>query len=191
MLTLATLRELLFDPSGQLFGVRRLRGRKPVGARRPRQSALPGLVQVLEDRTLLTQFVVTTLVDEAYDASGSDATDGNGLSLREAIGLANDNTTNDAVDGQGQADGDTIVFDPTLAGGQIDLLLSQLAILDDVTIDGSAGGAMRITIDAGGNSRIFEINAVGASLGSVDAVTLSNLVITDGGSVADGGGVRV
>ena len=112
-------------------------------------------LEVLEDRTLLTDFLVTTLADEAFDGTESNSNgDGAGLSLREAIGLAN---ANGGVAGQtGENDGDTISFAPGLAGGTINLSfpLGELDITDDVIIDGNVLGS-RITINAGDTSRIL------------------------------------
>ena len=81
-----------------------------------RTSVLPATTETLEDRTLLTQFVVTTLDDEddfgmgaATDVDGAGGE--NDLSLREAIRLANETVGGaggaGVGDDQGEADGDT------------------------------------------------------------------------------------
>ncbi|MBQ6158534.1 MAG: hypothetical protein IJJ20_05925, partial [Thermoguttaceae bacterium] len=130
----------------------------------------------LEERTLLAvtagieaafaapqptsaSLIVTTLDDV------TDSSDGV-VSLREAIA--------------GAAEGDTITFDESLAGGTIALAGSQLEISTGMTIDASDIGG--ITVDAGGESRVFYIS--GGT--SENPVTLIGLTITGGGNVADG-----
>ncbi len=84
--------------------------------------------------------MVTTAVDEldtTYNAAD--------LSLRTALALAN------ALPGAA-----TISFDPKLDGSTITLSLGELAITDSVTIQGP--GSTKLTINAGGNSRIFDVN---------------------------------
>ena len=120
-----------------------------------------------------TRLVVTTLSDES--ASGTDlvteAQDGDGLSLREALSIAN-STAADEV----------ITFAGELANGTLSLALGQLTITDSVTIDGDtdADGAADITIDAGGTSRVVEISA-GTGI-------LNGLVLTSGDSSGGYGG---
>ncbi|OZH53624.1 hypothetical protein AFK68_16375 [Hydrocoleum sp. CS-953] len=53
------------------------------------------------------------------------------------------------------AAGDTIQFDPSL-GGQTIALASELLINKNLTIDGDESNP--VTIDAGGNSRVFNID---------------------------------
>ena len=130
----------------------------------------------LEERTLLAvsagieaafaalqptsaSLVVTTLDDVTDGADGV-------VSLREAIA--------------GAAEGDTITFDESLAGGTIVLAGSQLEISAGITIDASDVGGM--TVDAGGESRVFYIS--GGT--SENPVTLIGLTITGGGNIADG-----
>jgi FG-GAP-like repeat len=99
--------------------------------------------------------------------------DGGAGSLRDALGLANP--------------GDTINFDPSLAGGTLALTSGELAISKNLTIDGdiAGNGTPGITIDAGNASRVFdELGAPGIS------ATLDGLVITNG-SAAVGGGIAV
>ena len=132
--------------------------------------------------------IVTTLDDEAAGSTdlATEATDGNGLSLREALAIA------DATAGH-----DTIVFDASLTGGSnpgvddgvMTLTAGQLAISSDVTIDGDTNGdnAADITIDANGGSRVLKVTG-GTS-------TLESLTITGGANdVSDpgaGGGIRI
>ncbi|MCA9110134.1 MAG: hypothetical protein KDA52_09320 [Planctomycetaceae bacterium] len=198
MLNLRALRELLFDPASLLFGVR-LPHRRRMGQRRLHgEIVAPSLVELLECRTLLTQFVVTTADDAgdntSLDSANSDiateTADGGGLSLREAILLANAN--GGTAGSQGEDDGDSIRFDSSLSNATISLTGGQLTITDDIDIAGTADGlpiVLNLTIDAQNTSRIFDIN-VGNSDGSVDAVDLSVLDLING--MADNGGaVRI
>ena len=102
--------------------------------------------------------MVTTADDEL------DPTyDPNDLSLREAIALANANPGPD-----------TISFDPSLDGSTITLGLGELAITDSVTIQGP--GAANLTIDADGQSRIFNVNDGNSSTNinvEIDGLTLT------------------
>ena len=99
-----------------------------------RQSGSRIDIGAIEDQPQL--LIVTTLNDES-NGTGE-------FSLREAIETANMNMG-----------ADVISFDPGLAGGTIDLTLGELDITDDVTIVGL--GANQLTIDGGGNSRVFDI----------------------------------
>ncbi|MEM6624825.1 MAG: hypothetical protein AAF674_21615, partial [Pseudomonadota bacterium] len=133
---------------------------------------------------------VTTANDEVFDNDGNDATDGDGLSLREALGLA--------------AAGDTIVFadgvDEVFENGAL-IRLTEGELDIDVSLVIEGGGKVTITGDAGNddtttdgltdlslssnaqlddNSRIFNITS---------ATTLTGLTLTGGSSVDDGGAV--
>ncbi|HEX5498218.1 MAG TPA: choice-of-anchor Q domain-containing protein, partial [Thermomicrobiales bacterium] len=102
-------------------------------------------------------FVVTTLADE-NDAGATVANPGEtGLSLREALVLANQDPTSP----------DTITFDPSLIGGNTPghdgvLTLSQgeLSVAGNVIIEGDVNGdhVADITIDGNNASRIFDID---------------------------------
>ncbi len=111
--------------------------------------------------------VVTTLVDKLdtnYDPAN--------LSLREAIALAN------AAPSWAE-----ITFAPNLDGGTIHLTLGELAITHDTTIQGLGSS---ITIDAGGNSRIFDVddsNPINDITVNIDGLTLT------GGSANEGGAI--
>jgi len=120
-------------------------------------SKLPA--EVLESRALLSTLTVTTLNDTV-------ANDGQ-VSLREALNTANSDTAPD-----------TIVFANSLAGGTISLSGGQLGITNDVTIQGDCN----ITIDAQGDSRIFNIT------GATTDVTLDGLKLLNGSVNAAGGG---
>jgi hypothetical protein len=147
--------------------------RTPRQPARRRRRTPAAAVQVLEDRTLLTNYLVTTDLDVV-------AADGF-VSLREAIQAANANSAvNEAP--AGEATGDAITFDASLAGKTIVLGGTELAITSGLTIDGEDRG---ITIDGDDLSRVFNIN-------TADDVTLANLTLTRGnGAGADGGAVFV
>jgi FG-GAP-like repeat len=137
-----------------------------------------------------TAFVVTTLADNPYDGKtlAQELAEGNGLSLRQAIGLANqDRTTNDVI-----------TFASDLIGGNTHgvndgvLLLTngELTLDSNVTINGdiNGDGTPDITIDGQGASRDFKI--IGGSTG-FNPVALNGLTITGGSAYVDGGGISL
>ncbi|HZR62795.1 MAG TPA: right-handed parallel beta-helix repeat-containing protein [Xanthobacteraceae bacterium] len=132
-------------------------------------------IGAFEAQATPTNLVVSTLDDESYDGGDitAETADGNGLSLREALTLAND-----------AGGSHTITFDPTLYGGTLTLSLGQLVIGSDVTIDGDidGNGTADITIDGNGASRVFAAQA--------GTLTLDGLVVFDG-SADLGGGLRI
>ena len=109
-------------------------------------------VQVGEPESL----VVTTL-DDGFADDGL-------LSLREAVLLASDRTT--------------ILFDESLSEGTVFLTEGEILLCRSIVIDASSAGA--ITIDAQGNSRLFEVTG--------DA-TLIGLTLSGGGEVPSGSAV--
>ncbi len=112
-----------------------------------------------------TTWLVTTLGDE-LDTQGEV---GAGLSLREAIALARG--------------GDDIRFDPSLAGGTIDLSLGALIITESVTISGDVNGDGRadITLDAGGRDRVLKVDLdMTRSRVALDGLNLVGGVANDG-----------
>ncbi len=112
----------------------------------------------------------STLVDE------SDGNFANGdLSLREAVELAN------LVSGP-----DVIDFDPQLAGQTITLSLGELVVTDSLTINGL--GADQLTIDAQGNSRLFNIDDGNSNFAV--AVEIRGMKLTGGNTAGVGGAVR-
>jgi hypothetical protein len=124
-------------------------------------------------------YTVTTLVDENDGGAG-----GTGLSLREALALANATP----------ADADTITFAAGLAGGTLFLTTGQqLAITTDgITIDGDivgdSGADITISADSadGANdalSRVLLIDGAGTI-----AATLNGLAIRDGSELGFGPG---
>lgn len=99
--------------------------------------------------------------------------------LRDAIVAAN---TNAAVAGcaAGEAGDDEIVFAPQVSG-TIALSEGQLTISDRLTISGP--GASALTIDAQGQSRIFDI---GGDQETSYETTISGLTLTGGRTIDDG-----
>ena len=139
------------------------------GTRNPhilRTLSLLLLFLFLVPAALAADITVNTLDDE-------NNSDGD-CSLREAIAAANSNA---AVDGctAGESGEDTITFLATLLDGTIVLTMGELTLSEDVGIDGATSPATRITVDAGGNSRIFDV--VGES-----EVVFSSLVLRNGNS---------
>ena len=117
----------------------------------------------------MSNLVVTTLNDEAAGSTvlATELADGDGLSLREALAIANADT---AID--------TITFDSSLAGGTLTLTLGELMITESVIIDGDADGSgddiSDITISGADTSRIFTIDQAGANSITLDALTLTD-----------------
>ena len=132
--------------------------RKPFGrrtTRKPHPSSRPILrVEALEDRTVPSTLTVTTVADNGPG------------SLRADIVAAQD--------------GDTIVFDPSLAGQTIYLTSGELAITTNLTIEGTPSWNPP-AINALENSRVIDV-ASSASL------AIDNLLI-EGGSAKKGGGL--
>jgi hypothetical protein len=130
-------------------------------------------------------FIVTTLADNPYDGKtlAQELAEGNGLSLRQAIGLANQDPTT----------ADLILFDSSLIGGSTHgvndgaLLLTngQLMVNGNVTIEGDVNGDTTpdITIDGQGASR--DLSVLGGN------VALDGLTITGGYAYVHGGGVSL
>ncbi|MCA9045185.1 MAG: hypothetical protein KDA69_12740, partial [Planctomycetaceae bacterium] len=127
-------------------------------------------VEALEDRTLLTAYIVDTFDDTI-------ASDGF-ISLREAIDAARTNTAvGDAP--AGTVAQDTITFTAGLSGGTISLGGTQLSVGGDLLIAGL--GANQLTIDAQTNSRVF---------GIIDSNTeISGLKLINGSTSGRGGAI--
>jgi hypothetical protein len=119
---------------------------------------------------------LTYTVGTSADAStgGACTTPTNAdCSLREAVTLANANSG-----------ADTIVFNSNLTGSTIHLNTGGLPITEALSINGP--GASQLTVDAGGNSRIFPID-----LGTAyDPVSISGLTLANG-YVSGGGGAAI
>ena len=91
-------------------------------------------------------YLVTTLADEAFDGGETPAApDGAGLSLREALALANADPDS----------ADAITFDAGLKGGTLTLTQGELVISGNTAIDADLDDdkGFDITIDADGASR--------------------------------------
>ena len=152
---------------------------------RRRRSTAPSIVEALEDRTLLTAYVVNTTSDDAADASG--VADGL-LSLREAITAANTNAAfGDAP--AGSLENDSIQFRsrssfPGAGSGPHDHDGRTVAyiITDDLRITGPAPD---VILDANGD-RGFRI--VSDQFTLLSNMTIRNADASDG---AGGGGIRI
>src|SRR5690606_8327448 len=115
---------------------------------RRRSTAGLATIEALEQRTLLTAYVVDTLNDVV-------AADGK-VSLREAIQAANGNVpVNEAAAGQGGAVTDTITFHPSLAGQVITLSGTELLVTSNLSITGL--GSSQLSISGNDASRIFRV----------------------------------
>jgi len=117
-----------------------------------------------------TTYIVDATNDELIDTDGK-------TSLREAIALSNADVTT----------ADTITFDPTVFAGAstITLALGQLDIGAAVTITGPAAA---LTVDAGGLSRVLNVDVPALS---GQKVSVSNMTLTGGNSgAANGGGIN-
>ena len=157
---------------------------------------------MLEDRTLLTNYVVDAATDDADDVAGN--MDGL-ISLREAITAAVTNMAfGDAP--AGEAGGDTITFNGALAGATINLTPATPYVIGDgdLTID---GGNLGITIDGNNASQLLRITKTDGS----NAVIQGGLTFEDGAAIliegdgvitltdltvnnlagAEGGGIRI
>jgi hypothetical protein len=128
--------------------------------RRPTRRRPPATrlrIETLEDRSLLSAFSVLNLAD-----SGAG-------SLRQAIFDANANPGADLID-----------FAPAARDGTIALTSGELAITDDLRIDGP--GAGRLAVSGNDASRVFRI-------GGGAAVSIDDLTVTHGRAVGPGGGI--
>jgi hypothetical protein len=120
--------------------------RRGPGRTHPRRVVLG--IEVLEDRTVPSTLTVTNNLDTGAIGDGS---------LRGEIAAA--------------ASGDTINFDPSLAGQTIALTGGELAIAKNLDIEGL--GADQLTISGNSASRVFDISA-GVT------VTIASLTVADG-----------
>ncbi|MEM8863340.1 MAG: hypothetical protein AAGD96_33940, partial [Chloroflexota bacterium] len=93
----------------------------------------------------------------------------------------NDSSLRAAIDASNNRPGaDIIRFSPSLKGKTINLTQGELAITDDLLIDGDIDndGRPDITIDAQRESRIFNVDD--GSFSSKKTVTLEGLTVTNG-----------
>ncbi|WP_172295028.1 hypothetical protein [Pseudoruegeria sp. HB172150] len=142
----------------------------------------------------MATYIVTTLADEGVAASVppdavAEAADGLGLSLREAIALANADAAEDAI-----------LFAPDLANGRIVLRGETLSISTDMTIDGDAigGTSGRIVLDADDGPRTFSIAAGDVEISGFDITNAghpSNVLMGGGNGagiwIAEGASAKV
>jgi hypothetical protein len=84
------------------------------------------------------------------------------------------------------APGDTIVFDPTLAGQNILLTNGEILLSKDVTIAGPGAGLL--SVSGGGASRVFEVP--GGVTAAISGLTVwKGLATGSPGAFAEGGGI--
>ena len=137
----------------------------------------------LEDRLMLTAVTITNDLDLVNGDTSSVANliaddGGDGIALREAIVASNN-------DGGGH----TLDFDATLDGDTILLSLGQMDVTNSLILDASSL-ASGVIVDAGGNSRIFDIDD--GSAAAID-VELRGLTLTGGAeffTTGNGGAIR-
>lgn len=108
---------------------------------------------------------VTTCLDELDPV----ATDGTGISLREAV--------------RDSSPGSIISFAPTMAGQTVQVTDGQVLIDKELTLDGSTV-ASGITLSGTGTSRLFEVAAS-------TTLTVDSLTFRDGNATGDGGAFLV
>ena len=132
---------------------------------RQRRRMRPTLM-ALEDRRLLSTIVVNNPTDTPVVGQ---------IDLRQAIGLANTNGGNE-----------TITFDKTVFKTpqtiHLDPSLGQLELSDTTGTEAIMGPKAGVTVDAGGASRVFQID------GGVTA-SISGLTISGGTTTGNGGGL--
>ncbi len=141
---------------------------------------LPAEIQLLEERLLLTNYVVTSLDD--VPETGPVTADGQ-VSLREAIRAANTNTqVGDAAAGEVGGIGgatDTITFASSLQGSTLNIPNGVLGITDDLTITGL--GSSQFAIDAQSETGIFDVS--GSITVSISGLTLASGFASFGGAI--------
>ena len=166
-----------FDSRGEGFD----RVILPPGATGPAPRMDLGALETASALQEAKSLIVTTDVDSVDPFDGE-------TSLREAINHANDPNFNGGdADGDGFTQ-DTITFAPLLGGKTISLIDGALEITQSAILDASTLFD-KVTIDAGGNSRVIDVPA-----GSVD-LELNNFRVTGGKTTTDGldgrgGGIR-
>ena len=121
---------------------------------------------------------VNTHTDAPPEASGH-------CTLRDAVLSANTGTSyGDCL--TGSAGADEIVFDSALAGSTVELEYGEITITNSLTIAGL--GAGDITIDAGGNSRHFNVDF---DEHNEQVLEISGITLANGQSSGDGGSIRM
>ena len=120
----------------------------------------------------MVNFLVTTFADEAFDGGtlAEETADGSGLSLREAVALANLTVELDRIDFS--------ISSARLEG-------TELTITNDLIINGNRIGDSKaeVTISGQDLSRIFNITGAGTD------VELQSVTLTNGFSIANGGAI--
>jgi hypothetical protein len=118
-------------------------------------------IELLEDRTVPSTFMVDNLADSGMG------------SLRQAV-----------LDANANPGADLIRFAPTARDGTIPLTSGQLSITDDLTLDGP--GADRLVVSGNDASRAFRIGS-GVAV-SIDGLTVSHgRAIGQGGGILNAG----
>jgi hypothetical protein len=159
-------------------------------------------VESLEDRAMLTTYLVDTLADNPAAVQGDmDEL----VSLREAVTAASMNAPfGDAAAGEGGGVVDEITFDASLAGRTIILGGEELAITDRLSLIGL--GAADLTISGNHASRVFSIaegvdadieevtiadgaGSIGAGIWNAGNLKLTSSTITGNVSPGNGGGI--
>ncbi|MEO2045425.1 MAG: choice-of-anchor Q domain-containing protein [Pirellulales bacterium] len=125
-----------------------------------------------ERQTVLqnVQIVVDTIKDEVNGDLGPGY-----ISLREAIGLANGNVDS----------ADTISFDSSLSGQVFFLSMGEFRVIESLVISGL--GADHLTIDAGEQSRIFNLDDDDDT--TAQDISINGLTLTGGVSQESGGAI--
>src|SRR5262245_12432318 len=124
------------------------RPQPPRGPAAPRRPSVPRL-EAMEDRTVPSTFTVRNLLD-----SGAG-------SLRQAV-----------LDANASPGADLIRFAPAARDGAIALTSGELAITDDLAIDGP--GQNRLTLSGNNASRVFHVS------GSTTDVAIKDVTIANG-----------
>ena len=133
-----------------------------------------GNVETHSDALLPDPGSRTYVVNSLADTVASDGV----VTLREAIEAANTNVRVGDAPGGSARETDYVTFHLALAGGTITLAGTELAISEDLEIQGL--GAAHLAIDANDRSRVFRVNSFASLL--VDGLTMI------GGNSAGSGG---
>ncbi len=129
-------------------------------------------------------YEVSTAQDEPYSGGtlADETADGGGLSLREAIVLANANVPG----------GDLIIFSPAaFADGPTLAISSSMEITDDLGIDGDLGDGNRVIIQNEGllDDRIFSVDI--SADDPNQQVVFANVILNEGRTDGNGGGILI
>jgi CSLREA domain-containing protein len=122
-------------------------------------------------QTFAATYVVTTFTDP--DNTQGACAAGGGCTLRQAINTANAVAGDDVINFAAGLSGQTILLTPALG---------QLSITSNITIDALA--VANVSVSGGGAVRVFDIQAVGAT------VVMTGFRVTGGNSNGQGGGIQ-